>query len=174
LEGLVRRSLPVSFGLVLAVSIALWGSIPSAATAADGAGDPASLTAFLDGKPIPLADASKYSCDDFSYPIIQCSVNSLVMATRATLVSLLSSVDYVSIYEFPSYSGSMMNVSQDYPALATIGWNDKISSFKARNSLTGTFFVDWFYGGSQWSFCCNTQQSSLGGYDNTFSAVQRT
>jgi hypothetical protein len=31
-----------------------------------------------------------------------------------------------------------------------------------------------FYGGSQWSFCCNTQQSTLGGYDNTFSSIQRT
>jgi hypothetical protein len=38
----------------------------------------------------------------------------------------------------------------------------------------GTFFVDWLYGGSQWPFCCNTQQPTLGGHDNTFSSDERT
>jgi len=117
---------------------------------------------------------SKYYCDDFSYPVITCSASGLVISSRALLTSLLTSVDYVTVYELPSYGGASMSMSQDYNALALIGWNDRISSFKARNGETGTFYVDWFYGGSQWSFCCNTQQPSLGGYDNTFSSVKRT
>ena len=132
------------------------------------------LKAYLDGRPIPLTDVSSYFCDDFSYPVIQCSVSPLAATARATVASLFTSVDYVTIYEQATYGGVYMNVSQDYAALATIGWNDRISSFRARNSDTGTFFVDWWFGGSQWSFCCNTQQSSLGGYDDSFSSLKRT
>jgi hypothetical protein len=165
-----RHLRSITFALVLALPVLVAGPLPRA-SATDTT---VTLLAYLDGKPIALADVSKYYCDDFSYPVIECSVSALVTSSRALVVSLLTSVDYVTIYEYASYSGSMMNVSQDYTVLATIGWNDKISSFKARNGETGTFFVDWFYGGSQWSFCCNTQQSSLGGYDNTFSSVQRT
>ncbi len=146
------------------------GPVPLAA-AADSA--PA-LSAFLDGRPIALVDVSKYYCDDFSYPVIQCSVSALVTSSRALVVSLLTSVDYVTVFADVSYGGAFMNVSQDYTVLGLIGWNDRISSFKARNGETGTFYVDWFYSGSDWPFCCNTQQSSLGGYDNLFSSMQRT
>jgi hypothetical protein len=132
------------------------------------------VTAFLDGKAIPLADVSKYYCDDFSYPEIQCSTSQLVTSARATVVSLFTSVDYVTIFDQPSYFGTYMNVSQDYGVLALIGWSDRISSFKARNSQTGTFYVDWLYGGSRWSFCCNQQLPTLGAYDNTFSSLLRT
>ena len=58
--------------------------------------------------------------------------------------------------------------------LVLLGWNDKVSSFKARNGETGRLWVDWWYSGSSWSFCCNSQVPYLGSYDNTFSSVQRT
>lgn len=41
-----------------------------------------------------------------------------------------------------------MYVAADATALAIIGRNDRVSSFKGVNSLSGTFNVDWFYGGS--------------------------
>jgi hypothetical protein len=172
----VRPRRSIMFGVLFAGSVALASLLPAAVAAAGGAqaDESANLKAYLDGKPIPLADVAKYYCDDFSYPVIQCSISPLITATRATLTSLLASVDYVTVFDGSAFSGAYMNISQDYNVLALIGWNDRISSFKARNSETGTFFVDWFYGGSQWSFCCNTQQSSLGGYDNTFSSIQRT
>ena len=64
-----------------------------------------------------------------------------------------------------------MYMSDDYQVLATIGWNDRISSFIVKNSMTGKFWTDWFYGGSYYYFCCNSQVQYLGGYDNTFSSV---
>jgi len=154
----------------------LLACLPGVADAANGASasNGTTPTAYLDGRPIPLADVARYYCDDFSYPVIQCSTSPVVEATRASLTSLLSSIDYVTVYEYAGYAGAYMNMSQDYSALSLIGWNDRISSFKARNSETGSFFVDWFYGGSTWSFCCNTQQPTLNGYDNTFSSVERT
>ena len=132
------------------------------------------LTATLDGKPIPLEDVSKYSCDDFSYPEIRCWSTRVLQDARATLVTLLTSIDYVTIYDLVSFNGASMNVSQDYATLATIGWNDKISSFRARNNETGTFWTDWFYSGSSFSFCCNTSVSNLGSWSNIFSSIQRT
>jgi hypothetical protein len=89
-------------------------------------------------------------------------------------MALLSGTEYVTVWDQAGFFGGSMSISQDYASLLTIGWNDRISSFKARNSQTGRFTVDWFFGGSSWPFCCNSQLSSLGAYDNTFSAVQRT
>jgi hypothetical protein len=156
---------------MVALSALLIGLRPPAAAADEAS---VALSAFLDGKPISLEDVSMYHCDDFSYPVIRCSVSAAVMASRSLVVDLLTSVDYVTVYDGASFGGASMTMSQDYSVLALIGWNDRISSFKARNGETGTFFVDWLYGGSQWSFCCNTQQASLGGYDNSFSSVERT
>jgi hypothetical protein len=144
---------------------------PALALAADP--DPG-LTATLDGRPIPLEDVGKYSCDDFSYPEIHCWSTRVLADSRALLVTLLTSIDYVSIYDGTSFTGASMNVSQDYATLTTIGWSDRISSFRGRNSESGTFFNDWFYTGSWYAFCCNTQVSNLGVYSNTFSSIRRT
>jgi hypothetical protein len=144
---------------------------PAPALAADP--DPA-LTATLDGKPIPLEEVGRHDCDDFSYPEIRCWSTRVLADSRALLVTVLTSVDYVTIWDGTFYSGAFMNVSQDYAALSTIGWNDRISSFKGRNSETGLFWTDWFYAGTWWAFCCNTQTSSLGAYNNTFSSIERT
>ena len=154
-------------GLLMAAALAG----PAQTLAADP--EPA-LTATLDGRPIPLEDVGKYSCDDFSYPEIRCWSTRVLADGRALLVTLLTSTDYVTIYDGTSFTGASMNVSQDYSALFSIGWNDKISSFKGRNSETGTFYTDWFYTGTFYAFCCNTQVASLGAFNNTFSSIIRT
>jgi hypothetical protein len=162
----------LAVGLMVLSSLTITGiGNPGATRAADA---DAELTATLDGKPIPLEDVGKYYCDDFSYPEIKCSSTKVIPDARATLVTLLTAVDYVTIYDGAVYAGASMNVSQDYSALSLIGWNDRISSFRGRNSESGSFFVDWFYGGTAWAFCCNTQTSSLGTYNNTFSSIKRT
>jgi hypothetical protein len=163
---------PTIIGLMILSSFTIADfAHPHAVQAADA--DP-ELSATLDGKPIPLEDVGKYYCDDFSYPEIRCSTTKLLPESRALLVTLLTAIAYVTIYDGAGYSGSFMNVSQDYSALSLIGWNDRISSFKGRNSETGTFYVDWFYGGAWWTFCCNQQTSNLGTYSNTFSSILRT
>jgi hypothetical protein len=164
------RRMVVCLALVSALSVA--GPWHPAAVAAAGV-DPV-LTATLDGRPIPLEEVGRHYCDDFSYPIIRCSSLALVAEARATLFLLLTSVDYVTIYDQSGYGGAYMHASQDYGVLALIGWNDRISSFRGRNNETGTFYTDWFYGGSWWTFCCNQQTASLGSYSNTFSSILRT
>ena len=162
----------LAIGLMVLSSLTIAGlENPQATRATDPDQE---LTATLDGKPIPLEEVGKYFCDDFAYPEISCFSTRLLAGARATLVTLLTSVDYVSIFDLANYGGAYMNVSQDYSALALIGWNDRIGSFKGRNSETGSFFVDWFYNGTQWAFCCNTQTPSLGAYNNSFSSIIRT
>jgi hypothetical protein len=164
------RGLAVGLMATGLLTITTFGQ-PAPASAADPDQE---LTATLDGKPIPLADVSKYNCDDFAYPEIRCWSTKALQDARATLVTLLTSIDYVTIFDFTNFGGASMNVSQDYATLATIGWNDKISSFKGKNNETGTFWTDWFYTGTSFSFCCNTSVGNLNGFSNTFSSIIRT
>lgn len=67
-----------------------------------------------------------------------------------------------------------MHVSQNYDTLFWIGWNDRISSFKARNCARGTFWADWNGQGRATDFCCNQKASALtAAVDNTFTSVYR-
>jgi hypothetical protein len=166
---MVRFRVRVIASALLSILVASIGVLPAAA----GDRDP-ELVAYLDGKEIPLSDVGLYHCDDLGFPVIRCSVSPLLARAGQTLTALLSSADYVTIYDGINYSGSSMTASQDYATLLTIGWNDRVSSFKARNSATGKFWTDWMYGGSYLWFCCNQSVSSLGSNDNIFSSLERT
>ena len=155
------------------LAVAFMLAAPSESLAMTESAQPG-VRAYLDGRPIQVSEVARYHCDDFAYPEIRCSSSRLVADARVLAVSLLAAVEYVTIYDYTNYQGGSMSISADYGTLLTIGWNDRASSFKVRNGETGTFFTDWFNGGSSWSFCCNTQQASLGGYNNTFSSVKRT
>jgi len=154
------------------VALALLSTGPVAAAEPVDAG--AQIEADLEGVPIPVAAISKFYCNDFDFPQIHCfrSAAGLDASLSTELsLSLLSGSDFVQIYDGSSYLGASMIHSQDYDALWVISWNDRISSFKGRNSATGHFWTDWYHGGSSYAFCCNQQVSSLGGFNNTFSSV---
>jgi len=135
------------------------------------------MTADLNGKPIPLKEVGNWYCEDFDAPAIHCfsdpgALNARVSSTLEAAAAG-TAVNYVIVYDFSGFAGIYMYMSQDYTALFTIGWNDRVSSFIALNSQAGTFYQDWFYGGSPYGFCCNQQVSYLGSLDNTFSSVHR-
>ena len=143
------------------------------------------LRADLEGRPIDPAQASSYYCHDFDYPQIHCFstpseleaavAESVSPSTQGVVVAAVTASDYVTVYSSPSYAGSFAHLSQNYDALATIGWNDTISSYKARNNRTGSFFEHWFAGGAKRNFCCNQNVPTLpSGVDNTFSSVYQT
>lgn len=142
------------------------------------------VRADLDGRPINPARSSSYFCHDFDFPQIHCfstageleaAVATLASSSSQMSVAAFGPADYVTVYSGASYAGSFAHLSQDYSALATIGWNDTISSYRARNNRTGTFYEHWFAGGAKKNFCCNQNVPSLAaGVDNTFSSVYRT
>ncbi len=145
------------------------------------------LRADLEGKPIKASDVSSYYCHDFAYPAIHCYATSAalelavaadlaqpsIVGLSATSVAVaFGPNDYVTAYSGPTYAGTYVHLSQNYESLAAIGWNDIISSFKARNNRRGVFREHWFGGGAQTVFCCNQTVPSLpAGVDNTFSSV---
>jgi hypothetical protein len=157
-------------------ALVLAGLLASAigpATAAADSGD-GLVRADLDGVAIELILVGKYQCHDLDYPRIHCFSSGLRLNASIQAALSVQAVDYVQVFESPFYGGASLLISQDYTVLATLGWNDRISSFKGKNSQSGRFWTDWFYGGSSYAFCCNQQVASLGAFDNTFSSVQRT
>jgi hypothetical protein len=140
------------------------------------------ITAEPVGRAIKPELISSFYCHDFDYPVIRCFRSALELeaaeASRASasegLSATFTAADYVTIYDGTVWTGAYMDVSQNYDALFSIGWNDRISSYKARNSVSGKFWTDWFASGTARSFCCNTQVSSLpSNLDNAFSSVYR-
>jgi hypothetical protein len=163
-----RRIGPAVLAVSALLSLVLMPGTAQAASPPDRG-----LTATLDGRPLKLTSVADWYCDDFSYPVISCFSDPLSLSIRDAAILSTTGVTYVTIYDFTSYTGSYMQVSQDYPVLAYIGWNDRVSSFKGRNSLSGYFFTDWFYSGTYYQFCCNQNVPSLGAFDNTFSSVHQ-
>jgi len=137
------------------------------------------IRADLDGRPIKTSEISSYFCHDFAFPEVHCfwTASELEAASASGEGLILAAVgpnDYLTIYAEPAYAGSYMHVSQNYDTLFWIGWNDRISSFKARNSARGTFWSDWHGAGSRADFCCNQAVPGLSSaVDNTFTSVYR-
>lgn len=168
---------PRRVALGLAVAVALL--VPPGVVAA--AQPPAGIMADLAGRPIELASVARYHCHDFDYPRIHCfaTAEELGAAVGPVVEALgpltVTATNYVLIFEHSLYAGASMYVSQDYTVLAFIGWNDRISSFRALNGETGSFHWDWFYGGgTPYTFCCNQSVSSLGSWNDAISSVRRT
>ena len=163
-----RRHHRVSLALAMLAMMAMAGVAPppSRALAATTA-----VRADLDGKAIDPTRVGDYFCHDFDVPRIHCFRTAVALEGAVSPLST-SSVNYVLIFENISYGGNFMFLSQDYSVLAWIGWNDRISSFKVQNGQSGRFWGDWLWSGSAYAFCCNSQVSSLGGYNDTFSSVQ--
>ena len=162
-----------AFALSGATSI-LFFSLASPVTARVVGGQDG-LAAYLDGRPIKLADVGKWYCHDFAYPVIQCFSDPTQVdgSTSAAMPIAAAGVTYITVYEFTTYQGAYMHMSEDYSMLSLLGWNDRISSFKVKNSQSGVFWTDWLYSGTRYTFCCNQSLGSLGSFNDTFSSVFR-
>jgi hypothetical protein len=158
------------------------------------AGEPP-IRADLEGKPIPAVEVGDWFCHDFEYPAIHCfrsaagldaavadlglepltpdtNVGEAVAQTSPAAASALS---YVRVFVDANYSGGSAYFSVNYSNLGLIGWNDKISSYVALNSLSGQFWENTSYWGLLDSFCCNQLVSYVGdAYNDKFSSVRKT
>jgi Peptidase inhibitor family I36 len=162
--------------IALAIPVALLTGGPASAAA----GQP---TAVLDGRSIAVSQVSRFHCHDLTYPIITCftSANARdadvarLKASSAGVVAArpasATSSGYVIAYQFATYAGASVVLTQNYPNLATIGWNDTISSYKVFTSYTGAFYTNTTYTGLYQSYCCYSLVPYVGdAYDNSFSS----
>jgi hypothetical protein len=145
-------------------------------------GGSAGIVADLNGRPIKPALIGTLYCHDLDYPRVHCfrsqreldtATASVIAASRLSSATP-SSAAYVLIYDGATQTGASMYVSQNYDALFSIGWNDRISSYQGLNGASGTFWTDWFASGTARNFCCNATVLSLpSNLDNAFSSVYR-
>jgi hypothetical protein len=134
--------------------------------------------ATLDGEVISPAQAADLHCHDFDYPRIRCFVSSEEMladigvAASAELdaANLTALAGFMVVYADPAYAGASRTLSVDYPNLGSLGWNDRISSFKSYG-VTGNFREHSPAGGFTYTFGSSSQVSSLSStYNDKFSA----
>lgn len=159
--------------LCVAIGFVVLMSAPGATAWASGG-----LSATLNGKSIPLHEVGSHSCHDLDYPILRCfdsaekmNADLAVLSSegRAASAGALS-VGYVIVYEHASYAGSQLAMSANQTWLSSIGWNDKISSFKSFGA-TGNFREDSPAGGFVYYYSTSSQVPSLNGtYNDRFSA----
>lgn len=139
------------------------------------------LSATLNGTPISLERAATLSCHDFDYPVLRCFTTASAMEVdaarragelraRAAGADSLTSVGYVTAFEHALYAGAAVGLSTNQPWLGSLGWNDRISSFKSFGA-TGNFQENSPGGGFVFSFAATTTVPSLNGtYNDKFSS----
>jgi hypothetical protein len=136
-----------------------------------------SPAALLDGRPATVLAGAAHHCADIGTSSLTCFTSA---ATRDQYVSdhlaasplSLSSAGYVVAYADASFLGASVVLSQDYVNLTSIGWNDRISSYKVYTSPEGEFYEDASFSGSTQMFCCYSTVSYVGNaYNDTFSSL---
>ncbi len=171
----MHRIVTAAAALVLAVS----GLVAPAAMASDAATDAVSpaVVADLDGTPLAVADIPNHNCHDLDFPRIHCfaaaaDLEAAVAAAQGDSATSLN--DYAVVYAGTYFSGSSLYISQNYDALAIVGWNDRIRSYQGLNNERGSYYTDWYAGGSRLDFCCNANISTLTAtFDHAISSVYR-
>lgn len=162
---------------IAAAVLLLATAAPASASAPSTAGRPA-ITADVNGRAIAPTQIPQYFCHDHDYPRIHCFTTSMALeaavSSSAATMQATSSSDYVVVYAGTNYYSSYMYVSQNYDALAVVGWNDRIRSYRALNGYPGVFYTDWFGSGAVLDFCCNNTAPYLSStFDSQISSVYR-
>lgn len=130
--------------------------------------------AELDGRSIPLRSVGKHHCHDLDYPRITCFATRKRLGAEldaAAVARGITALSYVRIYEDEAYQGSSMALSQGYANLGSIGWNDRISSFRVLNDGAGVFREHAGPSGASYAFCCDDAVTNLGSWNDIISAV---
>ena len=145
----------------------------------DSPGRPCFSEATLDGRTISIDAAADLDCHDFEYPVIRCftSIAALEFDVAVQLGRQRSrtsfapaSIGYVVVYEHVAYGGAVKVLALDVPWLSSLGWNDKISSFKSFGA-SGAFHEHSPNGGFVYSYGPSSRVASLSGmYNDKFSS----
>lgn len=138
------------------------------------------IVADLDGRRISVDEIPNWYCHDLDYPLIHCYTTAAELeaalddaAGPEGLAGASAPVPYVYVYGDAGTLGPSTAISEPWDNLSWIGWNDKISSFKALNGLSGHFATDAYNSGRLYpTFCCNTVVTWVGDFWNDqFSSV---
>ena len=173
-----RTHLRISMALAACLVALL--ALPTAAAAHDpgGTGSAGPVVADLAGHPLAVAQIPAWYCHDLDYPRIHCFTSAAelehALAVRLSAQpagTAAASID-LAIYADANWQGGTTVISQTYPDLGTIGWNDKISSFKVLNGVAGHFATDIYNSGPYDAFAPYQLTTYVGdAWNDTFSSV---
>ncbi len=144
-----------------------------------GSANAGRLSARLGDVQISLGQAGGMSCHDLDYPVLRCFTSPDALdrdvAERlrsTTTLAAVAATGYVTVFEHAGYDGARMTLSADQPWLSSIGWNDRISSFKSVGATgrffensPGTGFVYYFSSGAQISYVGNAYNDKFSAFD---------
>lgn len=142
------------------------------------AADPAvrTPTAILDGSPIPLASVGDHHCHDLAWPMIRCFRTADARDADAEVMvgeRVLDSTPYVVVFEDEDHGGSSVMFASSQTNLASIGWNDAITSFKSLNGGHPKFWENANYGTPSWQWAAGAWVSNVGsGANDKFSSLR--
>jgi hypothetical protein len=160
-----RARIRVFMGLT---ALCVSGLIVPGSVAASG------ISADLEGRPLPVSQIGRYHCELLAYPRVHCFRSE--QARDAKVRSALSSGQslasgYVVAWQDAGFLGPSVTLTNDVSNLGSIGWNDRITSFKSISGASGRFYEHAGYTGSVYSFCCSVQVSNVGQtYNDKFSS----
>lgn len=121
----------------------------------------------LDGQPSSSREAERFHCELLDYPTIHCfrierERNAVVEATLAAESTIdVATSGYVIAYQDASYAGPSVALTSDKDDLSSIGWNDRITSFRSM-SATGRFYENNYYGGLVYAFSSGQTVPNVG------------
>jgi hypothetical protein len=165
---MVRRRARIRVSMLLTV-VALGAFSAPQSTAASG------VTADLDGRSLSVAEIARFHCELIEYPRVHCfrteeARDARVQSALRAGVTLASG--YVIAWQDAGFTGSSVTLTTDVSNLGSIGWNDRITSFKSISGASGRFYEHASYLGVYYAFCCSVQVSNVGQtYNDKFSSL---
>jgi hypothetical protein len=119
---------------------------------------PAQTRAVLSGVDIPTSEVALHHCHDLMYPVYTCfqteaqrDADALALSADIALGPLSSTgFTYALAYEAIDYGGNSLLISTSIPDLGTLGWNNRISSFKSTNGGHPKWWAGAAYSGLAW------------------------
>lgn len=171
----------------LVASIALTGgvalTVSSAGAAAASPGGPA-LVAYLGAGQIPLGTVARYHCHDRDYPVIRCFLTAADRAAEEAAPDAVSGNDtflanpasllspYVRWYRDANDSGPSFEAYVYEADLASIGWDNQISSFQPLNGGHPLWWAGANRTGTQWDWG-TAPMATLGAANDQISSADK-
>ena len=138
--------------------------------------------AFFHGKEIPLSRVAQNHCHNALGSTILCfdsqaerdaSLRRTIDAQREMSPASDLSVNYVTFFADINFGGASFTTADPISDLGSIGWNDRISSFKSLNSGHPKWWKDISYSGPAWQWVAGSWVANVGSDANDqFSSVQ--
>lgn len=158
----------------IAFFVVTWALLVTSSSALARTQTTGGLTAEYGGHAIALEVVANYHCHDSSYPAIRCfdspadRDSDQAAAVNASATSgtdgpePIPGASYVTWFAAANYGGSSFTASSSYADLASIGWNNSISSFKSLNGGRPKWWQSTNFAGTSWQWAAGAQVSYVG------------